>query len=277
MAPKNPTCMRRIFGGSSSSPNPQTDPSSGSSDPSYESPLPAHPSISRNSPPTPAISDSTTKSSGSRWLGQALGGVTESIRRNGRGHTRNSTDTSATETVSSNASGGGGGTNGIHGSGSNGYGHRNGGSTSRIQEEDSDEIDASSRSYALNRSSPPSTSLISPTSQEFPRISTNLYSGANDRNEASSSRAGSNVGEEKDAIMVELLSSQAIIESREYQIMSWDEMIQVKKVRSNPIVFLSYGGRLSREANLSLFTFSIQIAYSTFIGTYSSSQQSRRP
>lgn len=167
-------------------------------------------------------------------MGQALGGVTESIRRNGRGHTRNGTDTSATETVSSNASGAIGG-HGMNGSANGGFehGYSNGGSSSRIPEED--EMDASSESHAPYRSSPPSTSLISPTSQEYPRVPTIPFPGANSRNEASS-RAGSNGGEEKDAIMVELLSSQAIIESREYQIMSWDEMIQVKKVRTDSLV-----------------------------------------
>lgn len=35
----------------------------------------------------------------------------------------------------------------------------------------------------------------------------------------------------KDAMLVELLSGQAVVEAREYQIMEWDEMQEVKKVR----------------------------------------------
>lgn len=38
-------------------------------------------------------------------------------------------------------------------------------------------------------------------------------------------------GSQKDAMLVELLSGQAVVEAKDYAIMDWDEMQEVKKVR----------------------------------------------
>ena len=52
---------------------------------------------------------------------------------------------------------------------------------------------------------------------------------------------GRTVGEEKDAVMVELLSGQAVVEAREYEIMDWEEMQSTKKVRSRMAGVLKTG------------------------------------
>lgn len=107
---------------------------------------------------------------------------------------------------------------------------RTGPATFSAADRHSDEQDSISLPFASDR-------LVTPHPFSPPRRSTSRNSGQNGANlNHSTSNFGPNSTlttgfEESDNLMVELLSGQAVVEAKEYGILQWDEMAEIKKVR----------------------------------------------
>lgn len=218
--------MRRIFGGASLN----LQPSQSSDSLSSPSPSITNGRTDLSYPISPANEKKS-------WISAAVNGVAGSIRSGGARHQQSSSTTSSAASTSQD--GGGGASRSI-----------------REDQEDTSPFQLLSNSSRLQ--SPATFSSAS-----YPTAARNGHSRTSSRSQSGSGQpratggqatggaflpvleggeemeatlgmgSGKTPGEEKDAIMVELLSGQAVVEAREYAIMEWEEMESTKKVSSH--------------------------------------------